>query len=363
MPAARLVLGVSLTASTSAWPALALTLALLAGCGGATAAPSGPTTQPGQASPPAASPASPPTAPLALTIETSFFASSSQLPYYLALARGYYRQAGLDVTIIPGQTSLVAVEQVAAGQADVGQADLTAVALAHAKGVPVEAFMAQTQRTTMGIDVDASLGPPSWKGLYGHKVIVSPGSPETFLLPATLRKLGLDPARVQELSVNARDKISDYMDGVGNAMGGDIAGANPQILPRRPSGQLWFSDELNVVGYGLFARSTYLRRHPAQMRALVAASLRAQAALNSDPSAATQAVEAMIHNIKNGAGLKAAPYVAAWKDYGSFGDPHGTQSAATWAETLRVLHAYAGLKGSLDPTGYYTNAYLPASAA
>lgn len=56
--------------------------------------------------------------------------------YYAALAQGYYRKAGLDVTLLEGDRSGEAVEQVLAGKAAYGVSD-SVLLLQHLRGRPV----------------------------------------------------------------------------------------------------------------------------------------------------------------------------------------------------------------------------------
>lgn len=330
--------------------------ALLVACG--SAVPAGSARGAAGASPPASADKQ----LVPLTVETSFIASASQLPIFLALGRGYYRAAGLAVTVTQGKGAALTAQQVGAGAFDIGQTDMAAMALARAKGTPIRAFMAEFDRTTFGVFGAKSEGIQTWKDLYGKKVLVSAGSPETFLLPATLAKEGLDAKRVQIVNVAAADKESDYMAGDADAMGTDLAGAIPRVDARRASDHLWFGDVLNVLGYGFVARTAYLKAHAPVVRAFAQATGQALQALRTDPRAAGEAAQDLVRFTPNGV-FSATSIAAAWPDYERFlkfpaGRPLGWQSAAAWRSTLQVLHDYAGFRGDTNPAADYTNAML-----
>ena len=57
--------------------------------------------------------------------------------FYQALARGYFRDEGLDVDLIQGGPNSFVLQKVATDQADLGQSDSTNVLLAENEGLPI----------------------------------------------------------------------------------------------------------------------------------------------------------------------------------------------------------------------------------
>jgi NitT/TauT family transport system substrate-binding protein len=302
-----------------------------------------------------------------VTFTNSFIPQSNQLPFYLAQAAGYYRDEGLDVTITQGKGSAIAAQQVGAGQFDFGQADATAMALTHAKGADVVSVMSEFAKTPFGLFTARDEGIANWKDLYGKKITVSAGSPETFLLPATFSKLRLDYKRLDIINTSPANKVPEYIDKRADAVGTDLSNYIPVVDPKRPSNHLFFGDVIDVPGYTVIARSAYVKAHPQVTREFVAATQRALQALLTDPAAVKQATDAMIRQ-SPGQSLNAQQIIASWAICKQFitipadkGHPLGWQSPQVWSRTIQVLHRYGGLKGDLDAAQYYTNAYLPAS--
>ena len=73
-----------------------------------------------------------------ITYSTSFGNFGRDAYAWVALEKGYFRDAGFDVKIVPGAGSVAVAQAIAAGSVDFGPADVAAVALARAEsGVPV----------------------------------------------------------------------------------------------------------------------------------------------------------------------------------------------------------------------------------
>ena len=68
--------------------------------------------------------AAPPPGLTKLTFSLDFIPLGRHAPWYAAIGAGYFRQAGLDVTIIPAQGTAQALQSVASGVAELGLADL-----------------------------------------------------------------------------------------------------------------------------------------------------------------------------------------------------------------------------------------------
>src|SRR5437764_12280315 len=66
------------------------------------------------------------------TLILDFVPTGEYVPHYTALEKGFYRDEGLDVKILRGQGSGDTVKRIAAGQGDVGIADISALIAARA---------------------------------------------------------------------------------------------------------------------------------------------------------------------------------------------------------------------------------------
>src|SRR5271169_6546363 len=72
-----------------------------------------------------------------ITLQLDWVAEPEHGGFYQALAKGYFRDAGLDVNIIQGGPNGFVTQKVATDQADIGQSDSTNSILAISQGLPI----------------------------------------------------------------------------------------------------------------------------------------------------------------------------------------------------------------------------------
>ena len=96
---------------------------------------------------------------------------------YQALARGFFREEGLDVTLVPGGPAAHVMPSVATGQADIAQADSTGALLQQAEGLPIVQFAAVFQDDPSGILVHADSPVRKFEDLAGKTIIARPEWP------------------------------------------------------------------------------------------------------------------------------------------------------------------------------------------
>jgi NitT/TauT family transport system substrate-binding protein len=290
--------------------------------------------------------------------------TANQLPMFLAKTRGYYAAEGLDLTLVPGRGSALTAQTVGAGRYEIGQADLPTMALVKAKGASLKAFMVQFPRTSFGCIGGKDAGIQHWQDLYGKNVGVTQGAPETYLLPATFKKLGLDLSKVQRVNVPPANKSTSYLSKLVDALCSDVASELPLLASQRPANLLYFGETLDVPYHGLFAREDLIRSKPEIIRSVAAATVKATKELR-DPKALEEAAIALAAVNPPGA-LNPANMVAAWKLYDPFqtspltqGHPIGWMSRTSWQRTLELLRDYAEFQGTMNPDDYFTNEFIP----
>ncbi|MGW6442185.1 ABC transporter substrate-binding protein [Lentzea sp. NPDC055074] len=129
---------------------------------------------------------------------TSFGTFGRDAYAYVAQEKGFFEQAGLDVTITPGTGSVDVLKMVAAGRADFGVADFTATAITMAKEkLPVTVVAAIQQRSLAAIVAleGGGIGKPA--DLAGKRIGDQPGSTNQVMFPVYAKAAGIDPAQVR----------------------------------------------------------------------------------------------------------------------------------------------------------------------
>jgi NitT/TauT family transport system substrate-binding protein len=112
--------------------------------------------------------------PFRLIVQLDWVAEPEHGGFYQAQARGFFRAAGLDVTLLPGGPGAHVMPSVATGKAHIGQADSTNTLLQQAEGLPVVQFAAVFQDDPSGILVHADSPARTFEDLHGRTIIARP---------------------------------------------------------------------------------------------------------------------------------------------------------------------------------------------
>lgn len=339
--------------------ALAGLLFILTGCGSVdrSAGTNADTSEP----PPAtATDKSPKEAEVKITVRMPWLPSAQQLPFYLALDKGYYKEVGLDVEVLDGKGSSSTVQTVGNYQDSFGFADMSVMALAVSKGTPIRSVAGFFKNGVFGIASNKSLDIREPKDLAGRTILHTPQSVETILLPAFFKLHGLE-GKVQMRAVSPASKITDYVAGKADMVATDLPADLPMFTDKRPSNLMMFADHgLVMPSYGLFTTKRYIEEHPDIVRKFVQASLRGLQATMDDPGAAVKAMMKYREGFDNQKDME-----RQWELYQNYletentkGKPLGWQSEKDWQEALQILQKYAELEGSTNPADYFTNEFL-----
>jgi NitT/TauT family transport system substrate-binding protein len=116
-------------------------------------------------------------APFKITVQLDWVAEPEHGGFYQAAARGYFREEGLDVTLIPGGPNVHVMPTIASGKADIAQADNVGTLQQQAEGLPFVQFAAVFQDDPSGILVHADSSVRKFEDLNGKTVIARPGWP------------------------------------------------------------------------------------------------------------------------------------------------------------------------------------------
>jgi diguanylate cyclase (GGDEF)-like protein len=192
--------------------------------------------------------------------------------YYMALEKGYYQQAGLDVEILQGGPHVPRpIDTLLAGEADFAISN-SGVVIARMQGKPVVALAAIMQASPIVWIVRADSGIYTPHDLAGKRVMLMP-SPESTELLITLAREGIDLSRlqVQQTSFNPQDLIdgkTDAYDGYSTNEPFWLKQQNVEyrLINPREYGVNYYNDVLTT-------REAVLQERPQEVEAFVQASL------------------------------------------------------------------------------------------
>jgi NitT/TauT family transport system substrate-binding protein len=111
-----------------------------------------------------------------VTLQADWYPQPEHGGFYEALEQGYYKQEGLDVTILPGGPYVFVPQQIASGAAQFGMIGSDKVLESVADGQPVVAIAATMQHDPQGIMVRKGSPIKGFADLNGHTIAVQAGS-------------------------------------------------------------------------------------------------------------------------------------------------------------------------------------------
>jgi NitT/TauT family transport system substrate-binding protein len=115
-----------------------------------------------------------------VTLQTDWYPQPEHGGFYDAQIRGYYKDEGLDVTILPGGPYVNNDQQVSVGVAQFGMSSSDHVLEALGNGVPLVAVAATMQHDPQAIMVHQDSPVHSFQDLDGHAVAVRLGGSTWF---------------------------------------------------------------------------------------------------------------------------------------------------------------------------------------
>ncbi|MCS0495632.1 ABC transporter substrate-binding protein [Ancylobacter sp. MQZ15Z-1] len=134
------------------------------------------------------------TAPKKITFLTNYVFNGRHAPFFVGVEKGFYKDAGFDVTIAPATGSGFVITAVDSGKADYGMADFSSVTQNVAKGAKVKAFTVYTDVTTNGL---ASLSPVAEPAdVIGKKVAAGQTDSVRVILPIIFDAHKLDLSKI-----------------------------------------------------------------------------------------------------------------------------------------------------------------------
>ena len=236
-----------------------------------------------------------------VTLITDFGFNGRHAYYYYALEKAYYKDAGIDLTIVRGQGSADAVKQVAAGTAQLGFADTSAVIFGRANdGIPVKLVAVIYARPPHAIYVLKESGISKPKDLEGRTVADTAFSAVPKMFAAYAKAAGIDASKVKWI-VAGSDTLPGMLslgrvDGIGQYTVGEPL-LKKSAAPKEITKLAYADAGLNFYGAGLIATENTIKSQPDMIRRFVAATMRGLKDACAKPGEAGQIMNKYHKNI------------------------------------------------------------------
>jgi len=223
-------------------------------------------------------------APPRIRFKADWYPQAEHGGFYQALARGFYRRAGLDVEIIPGGPGVLVSDIVLSGQVDLAMGRSDDIVAWVSRGLPFVIVGVYMERDPQAILVHEEGPVRTFADLNGRTVMGVPGSNWIEYIKSHYRiDFRLIPSNFG-LAQFMADK--DFIQ--------QCFVTNEPFYVRRNGGHprtLLMSDSGFRPYRVMYTTQRYLREHPEEVRAFVAASLRGWGDfMNGDPSPAKKLI-------------------------------------------------------------------------
>jgi len=295
-----------------------------------------------------------------VTFQLNWMAGGPNAGFAAAVAEGYYKAEGLDVTLVQGNGSGNTAQLVANGRAQLAYADAVAVMQLIAKGAPMKIVSTVYQSNPNAVMALKKANIKSVKDLVGKKVGVPSASSQTTMLPLLWKANGIKEADVNTIDMPVASMVPALLQGQVDAVLGSIDAY--QIQAESQGAQLdvyRFADYgVPTVSTSIFASNDYLKSNPDVVRKFVAASLKGWSFALDHPDQAVKDLKKVFPELNEK--LATAELAAITPLFCSGGAKYiGKAEDALWSKSQDLLAEVKLLPAGQDARSYYSNDYLP----
>jgi len=302
--------------------------------------------------------------PYPITFQLNYPAAGFNSGFELAVQKGFYKEAGMNVTIEPGNGSQITAQLVAAGKIDLAFADAAPVMRLIAAGAKIKILATILQGNPNQVTALSSLGLKSVADIKGKSVAVPNGGSQGPMLPLVLAANGLKETDIEQVNMPPDSMPAALIQGRVQVILGSVdyfaillkkLGADTTNFP-------FIEHGAPTVSTSIIASESFLAAHPDIAKGFVAASLKGWNAAIDDPAAAVSAMTTMFRD----ANADLAPaQLDATKQLMCANRAQfvGKATPAQWDDTVKILTEVGVLPAGTVAGAYYTYDYLPPDAA
>lgn len=279
-----------------------------------------------------------------VTYLTSFGNFGRDAYGWVALEKGFFREAGFDVTIQKGEGTGGNIKKIVAGAADYTPIDLTGGLLTMGKGVDKDftAVGAIQQRTMAAIASTSDKNIKTPKDLEGKTLADTPGSVVRNLFPTYAQLAKIDYNKVKWQDGQAAELIGTLASGKVDGIGQFVVG-RPTIaaVTKKEPTFLPYSDYLtDLYGNVLITSTKKAKEKPEEVKKFTAALIKGLEYSLANPAEAAQ----ILQKKEATANVKAAE--AEIQLMGSFVRSAGSGEKIGTIDPQRVARGIAILQGA-----------------
>jgi ABC-type nitrate/sulfonate/bicarbonate transport system substrate-binding protein len=294
-----------------------------------------------------------------VTLVLDWTPNTNHTGLYVAKAKGYFKQEGLDVDIIqPGQSG--AEQMVASGRAQFGVSYQENVTEARTQGIPIVSIAAVIQHNTSGFASPANKNIKRPKDFEG-KTYGGWGSPiEKQMITSLMEGDHADPNKVKIINTGNADFFSIVKRNVDFAwiyygwtgIEAELRGMKLNIIYLTD-----YSKDLDYYTPVLITSEKEIKQDPQTVKAFMRAVSKGYQYAIAHPDDAASILSKAVPDLDPKLVKKSQEWLSP--RYQADAPVWGLQKQEVWARYANWMKEHKLLKGNFDPNKAFTNQFLP----
>jgi NitT/TauT family transport system substrate-binding protein len=283
-------------------------------------------------------------------------------PFLWGKEKGYFEEVGIDLDLIPGQGSDLAMTQINEDKVDFAFTDLETYLVQRAAGqTPTTAVFALLNQGTTGIVSNFPI--ETLADMSGHSWGTVGFSSGNVVVPYILEQNGVDPSTVEIQILDFGVLYASLFDGTIDSAEAHYPGSWESVMVQaRELGKTVYFTPLSEFGLKTYSKMMIVRddiieSDPDLVRRMVGAMKR------SADEAMANATDAEVFDLMRTVDEQADEEVTGlvWQGFKDVVENPGPLDPAVITDTIARLEATQGLDSEIVVEDVYTNEFLPSS--
>jgi NitT/TauT family transport system substrate-binding protein len=300
-----------------------------------------------------------------ISLQTDWVHQGPNCGFLVAREKGWYADAGYDVTINQGKGSGNTAQIVGSKAVQFGFADGYVVGNSVSKGMKLRMVGAVFRRNPAAVLVLDESVVKSPKDLGGKTIGIATGSAQFQQFPAFLKGAGLDASEVRVINVDGAGAAPALITGRVDAIAGFAQGYIPtiEIRGKKQVRTFMYADQgVTCMSNGVIVHQDTLSE-PNVVRDIVRVSMKGFLYARANPEEMAQIVKKYQEASDIAITIREAQLSwLTWVTPATANKPLGWMPDQDWKSTVEVLKAYGGVTTPLNAADLYTNEFVPTEA-